>query len=277
MLNFLFGRQSACQELKTLVQQLTLANEKMMARAKGAQQVGDTLYALVQSEAPSYAVSFERVKEIYTRLSFNYETASKDQSRAIEDLSDIIVRYPVLQKISMDRDAVKKTYDAVNKKYQEAKVALKNQVSQETLAAYRNCRMERSVAAAALLERNDGFLNYRSRFVRFVQNRSESAWSRYGASIEKTARVEADLMTELAEICRTLRESTEGPLGILTSLEQKSSELRMKAEEKVDLGGVRELVPPVGGDLSDDEDGSDGIEVPPALAKAEDIDGVGAK
>ena len=216
MLNYIFGKPTRGQELKTLVSQLTSANEKMTQRAKSAQKVGESLHALIASEAPSFLRFFERIRDIYAKLGENYETAASEQARAIEDLNDIVVRYPILQRIESERAALKKRYEAVSQRYKEAKG---KQQTQESAAALRNCRVERAAAATALIEKTEEYLNYRHRFNRFVHNRSKSAWARYGASIERTAMVEVELMTALSELCKRLRDSVDAPKQVVAAVE----------------------------------------------------------
>jgi hypothetical protein len=231
MLNFIFGRQSGCQELKQLVQHLTTANEKMSARARSAQKVGDTLHALMQSEAPSYALFFEPIKEIYTKLSLNYETAAQEQARAVEDLRDIVIRFPIFERIASDRETAKKSYDLAQKKYKDAKTRAQNQTSPEILTVYRTAKIERANAAAVLVEKAECYLSYRSRFARFVQNRSKTGWMRFGSSIERASRVESELMGKLAGLCRRVRDNVENPQAIL----QVAESIQIEKDEKTDF------------------------------------------
>ena len=216
MLNYLLGKSAKGSELKTLVSQLTAANEKMLLRAKSAQKVGESLHALIAAEAPAFLRFFERIRDIYTRLGTNYETAAAEQARAIEDLNDIVVRYPILQRIENERAALKKKYEAAAKRYKDAKM---KQKAQEDEVFVRNCRIERATAANALIEKTEEYLSYRTRFNRFVQNRSASAWTRYGASIERTAGVEAELMTALSELCKRLRDNVDAPQKVIAAVE----------------------------------------------------------
>jgi hypothetical protein len=219
-----------------LVQHLSAANDRMAARGKSAQKVGETLFALIQSEAPSFAVFFEKIQEIYTKLSLNYETAAKEQARAIEDLNDIVVRTPVFERISAERDAAKKSYDLVQKKYCDAKALSQNQPTQETTMAFRNCRIERANLASILIERTEAFLAYRTRFTRFVQNRSQSAWIKYGKSIERASKVEGELMGQLADLCKRLRDNVDSPHLILRTAEKAAVEMRISDGELAQFG-----------------------------------------
>jgi hypothetical protein len=225
MFNFLLGRPSGGQELKLLVQHLTAANAKMAARGKSAQRVGETLAALIQSEAPSFAVFFEKIQEIYTKLSLNYETASKEQARAIDDLNDIVVRTPVFERISSERDIAKKDYDHAHENYRRAKAEAQNHPTQETIVLHRNSRIERARVSSVLIEKTEVFVAYRARVTRFIQKRSQSAWLRYGLSIERTAKVEGQLMGELTDLCRRLRDNVESPHLILQTAEQVAGEM----------------------------------------------------
>jgi hypothetical protein len=203
----------------------------MAARGRSAQKVGEALFALIQSEAPSFAIFFEKIQEIYTKLSLNYETASKEQSRAVEDLKDILVRTPVFQRISAERDIAKRNYDIAHKKYREAKILSQNHAAQETMMAFRNCRIERANSASILIEKTEVFLKYRIRFTRFVQNRSQSAWLTYGRSIVRASLVESELMGQLADLCKKLRENVENPHLILKTVEQAATDLRITEGE----------------------------------------------
>jgi hypothetical protein len=252
MLNFLLGRPSGCQGLKLLVQHLSAANEKMAARGKNAQRVGETLFALVQSEAPSFAVFFEKIQEIYTKLSLNYETASKEQARAIEDLNDIVVRTPVFQRIILERDTAKRNYDAAHKKYREAKFQSQNQPSQETTVLFRNSRIERATMASVLIEKTEAFLAYRTRFAGFVQSRSQSAWIRYGKSIERASKVESELMGQLADRCKRLRDNVDSPHLILQAVEQAAAGLKIDDADAELFGDGEKRDAPVEGDTDED-------------------------
>jgi HD superfamily phosphohydrolase len=238
MLNFLLGRSSGCQELQSLVDHLTVANEKMAARGKSAQKVGDTLMALIHSEAPSFAVFFEKIQEIYTKLSRNYETAAKEQARAIEDLRDIVVRTPVFQRITSERETAKKNYDVAHGKYRDAKFRCKNQPTQESTMAFRSCRIERAQLAGILIEKTEQFLAYRTRFTRFVQNRSRCAWERYGRAIERASKVEAELMGQLAELCKRIRDNVDSPHLILKTAEEVAEDMRINDGELAGFGGM---------------------------------------
>jgi hypothetical protein len=251
MLTFLLGRQSGCQELNSLAQRLAAAQEKMVARSKSAQKVGETLYALVQSEAPSFAVFFERIRDIYTKLSLNYETASKEQSRAIDDLNDIVARTPVFERISAERESAKKHYDVIQKTYREAKLRSQNQPSQEATIAYQNSRIERARLASILIEKTEAFLSYRTRFTKFVQSRSQSAWLRYGKSIERASKVESELMEELAGLCKRLRDNVDTPHLILQTAEQGAAELQL-------ADPFAEEIPPAV--MDEEEEEADGID-----------------
>jgi hypothetical protein len=245
MLNFLLGRSSDSQELKLLVQHLTAANDKMAARGKTAQKVGDTLLALIQSEAPSFAVFFEKIQEIYTKLSLNYETASKEQARAIEDLNDIVARTPVFQRITFERETAKKNYDAAHKKYRDAKFQSQNQPSQETTVLFRNCRIERATMASILIEKTEAFLAYRTKFARFVQSRSQSAWTRYGKSIERASKVESELMGQLADLCKRVRDNVDSPHLILQTAEQAAAGLKIDDADAEFFGDGEKREPPI--------------------------------
>jgi hypothetical protein len=236
MLNYLLGRAPADRELHLLVDQLTAANEKMIARAKNAQKVGETLFALIQSEAPSFAIFFEKVQETYVKLSLNYETASKEQGRAIEDLRDVVVRTPVFERIIAEREAAKRTYESTHAKYRDAKLRCRGQPTQESMMAFRNCRIERAQLAELLIAKTETFLTYRTKFTRFVQNRIKSAWERYGKSIERTSRVESELMGHLAEFCKKIRDNVESPHLILQTAEQATTEMKISGEELVGFG-----------------------------------------
>jgi hypothetical protein len=227
MLSFLLGRPSGGKELKLLVQNLTAANAKMAARGKSARCVGETLIALVQSEAPSFVIFFEKIQEIYTKLSLNYETAASEQARAIEDLNDIVVRTTVFERISTEREVAKREYDHTHENYRKAKAQMKNHLTQETIVAHRNCRIERARKASILIEKTEAFVAYRNRFSRFVQKRNQSAWLRYGRSIERASKVEAELMSELANLCRRLRDNVDSPHLILQAEQVVSGRMDM--------------------------------------------------
>ncbi|OHT03518.1 hypothetical protein TRFO_29130 [Tritrichomonas foetus] len=215
MLNSFFFKQPETQDLPALIAQLKAANEKMLARSKSANALGDALYALIQAEAPSFAVYFERVRDIYKSLSLIYETASNDQARALEDLNDIAVRYPIYQKLTDEREILKKHYSEVDQKYHSAKLQLKAQESQINLALYRESRIERAQIAANLIDVLENYISYRNRFNKFVENRSKNAWIRYGESIEKCAGDEAKLMNELRCLCNAIRDHVDEPNKIL--------------------------------------------------------------
>jgi hypothetical protein len=237
MLSFLLGRPSGGQELKVLVQHLTAANAKLAARGKSAQRVGETLIVLVQSEAPSFAVFFEKIQEIYTKLSLNYETASKEQARAIDDLNDIVVRTPVFEHIGSEREIAKRDYDRAHEAYRKAKAQARNDPTQATIVEHRKCRIERARLASIYIEKTEAFIAYRARFTRFVQKRGQSAWQRYGLSIERASKVETQLMNEFADLCRRLRDNVESPHLILQTVEQTTSGARM-TDAQLDLDEV---------------------------------------
>lgn len=232
MLNFLFGSKPECPELRYVVKQLSLANDKMKAMAVSTGKVGHSLLAMVQSEAPAFAMFFEKIKEIYMSLSVNYQTAVVEQSRAIEDLNDIIVRYPVFQKIQQDRDIAKQKYDAVVKRYKDAKMAVKSNDNPENIVNFQNCRLERAAVAAILLEKSEIYLSYRTKFNQFVQNRTKSAWRRYGASIERTAKVEGELMSQLAQLCIRLRDNVNAPQKVIDATEEA---VRLTKDDSIEI------------------------------------------
>lgn len=231
MLNFLFGSKQECPELRHIVKQLSAANEKMKSRASSAQKVGESLLALVQSEAPAFAMFFEKIKDIYSSLSTNYQTAALEQSRVIEDLNDIIVRYPIFQRISHDREHAKKRYEIALNKCKEIKNAAKVDPNAETSSFLESCRLERASIAAVLIEKSELYLDYRTRFNRFVQNRTKSAWMRYGASIERTAKTESELMTQLAQICAKLRDNVDAPQKLLETAETALSDDKINVSD----------------------------------------------
>jgi hypothetical protein len=249
MLNYLLGRPPAGQELQFLVDQLTSANEKMTARAKSAQKVGETLFALIQSEAPSFAIFFEKIQELYVKLSLNYDTASKEQGRALEDLRDIVARTPVLDRIRSEREAAKKMYESAHTKYRDAKFRCKSEPTQESMMAFRNSRIVRAQMAEILIAKTEAFVAYRARFTRFVQSRSKSAWERYGKSIERTSTVESELMGQLADICKRIRDNVDSPHLILQTAEQALGEraravpVEEEEEEGEPLNDDRIIVP----------------------------------
>lgn len=225
MLKSLFGKQAEPQTLENLMQKLHAVSEKMIARSQCASNLGQTLYALVKSEAPAYSVYFERVKEIYENLSMNYKIAAGEQNRAIEDIHDIVIRYPILQKIENERNEMKKAYEEINSRYKQIKIDMKLKETQETLAKYRNARIERAQYASKLLEKTTEYMNYRERFDKFVTNRSTNAWKIYAKSIERTAKDEASLMTKLADICKTICDNVDNPQAIIETIENTKNNL----------------------------------------------------
>lgn len=225
MLNYLFGKQAEPQTLENLMQKLHAISEKMLARSKCASDLGQTLYALVRSEAPTYSVYFERVKEIYENLSMNYKIAAGEQNRAIEDIHDIVIRYPILLKLENERNEMKKIYEDINQKYKQAKIDMKLKETQETLAKYRNARIERAEYASKLLEKSTEYMNYRQRFDKFVTNRSTNAWQLYAKSIERTAKDEATLMTKLSDICKSICDNVDNPQAIIEAIENTKNNL----------------------------------------------------
>ncbi|OHT15659.1 hypothetical protein TRFO_42397 [Tritrichomonas foetus] len=231
MFNYLFGKSTSSTDLEKLVQQLVAASEKMLARSQCAQNLGNSIYLLVKSEAPAFAVYFERVKEIYDSLALNYKIGAQEQLRAIEDIKDIIIRYPLLQKLEQERDLMKKDYDDLNKKYKDAKANLKTEETAETLAKYRKARIERAQFAEKLIDKSEVFIEYRNRFNRFVTNRSYDAWERYGKSIERVAKDETMLMSKLSDFCKSLRDNVDTPLSILEKIETSRNDLLIDETE----------------------------------------------
>ena len=225
MFNYFFGKQTSLQDLSALIQKLQTISDKMMARSQGATNLGTALYALVQSEAPSYAVYFERVKEIYENLAMNYKIAANEQLRAIEDLNDIQIRYPIYQKIEQEREEMKKAYNEVNQAYKAAKAEYKTKETQETLAKVRTARIERAKFAAKLLEKTKEYMAYRQRFTQFVNNRSLSAWTLFSKSIERTASDEASLMSKLSEYCKSIRDNVDNPRAIIEMIENTKNNM----------------------------------------------------
>ena len=245
MLNFLFGQQTGTQELKSLVSQMNVANDKMMQKAKSAEKAGECLYALIQSEAPSFLLFFERIKDVYIKLAMNYEMAAKEQARAIEDLNDIVVRFPILQRIAQERENLKKKYETIHRKYKELKMKAKAQPNRDMSGQLKNCRSDRAVAASALLKATEQYLNYRRRFNKFVQNRSKSAWTRFGESIERSALVEVELMTQLAELCRRLRENADSPKKVVEAVKEAMNDVASnKTENEIVLSDGGEIERP---------------------------------
>ena len=282
MLNYLFGKPTGIEDLEKLIQQLEAINEKMLSRSQSSSALGNSIYSLVKSEAPTFAVYFERVKEIYDNLSINYKLANQEQARAIEDLKDIIIRYPILQKLEKERDELKKVYDEGNKKYKEAKANLKAEDTPDNLNKYRNLRIERANLASKLIEKSEEYIDYRNRFNKFTANRSVDCWSRYGKSIERAAKEEAGLMAKLTDLCRSLRDNVNSPTTILERIESSAKDfiidedeinIMQRSNNHVDsFEIITDSNIPIPKDIldSDSNKSSDGYQVPPDLELPED-------
>lgn len=206
MLSFMSRRKSSCQDLQNVVRGLNGAHAKLVSKAKNAHLVGETLYKLIQSEAPSFSLAFERIRDIYRKISRNYEIAADEQARAIDDLNDIVVRFAVVDRLTQARETSKKNYDAILQKYKAAKAGVRVNQTQVSLSALQVLRAEQVAAAKTVLSDSETYLEYRTRFDKFVKSRSASGWTRFGASLTRMSEEEASLMSQLAEICRELRD-----------------------------------------------------------------------
>lgn len=212
-------------------------SNKMLERAKASSSFGNSLLNLMKLEAPKYAIYFEPIKKEYDKLSITYATAAKIQRFAMEDLNDIIVRFPVVQRKEQEKVKLNQAYNSLNTKYKKAKLAFKKLESQENQMNLIKARGERARIAELLIEKSDECISYQDRFDRFVQNRSSSSWKRFSLSFAKLCREEAEIMENLASYCSNFKNNLDDPEKILqfsiSKIEQANKSLKVNKSDPV--------------------------------------------
>ena len=220
MFSFIFNKTEH-DDFKEMLSSLKGCNERFKLRSKYAKGIGDSIFNLIQSEAPYYSVYFVKIKEIYYNLANVYEVASSELTRAYEDLNDIKIRYPILQRYEKEREELKMKYDEINLMYKDAKKIMKIQETQFTVNNFRNFRNQRAQAAILYVEKSEEFLNYQKRYETFVERRSRESWKRYGTAMKNVGNKEKEIMKKLNNLFTTMRDNVQNPENIIESIEQK--------------------------------------------------------
>lgn len=230
MFRFIFNKTDP-DDFKEMISNLKACNEKLKLRNKYAKRIGDSIFNLIQNEAPSFSVYFVKIKEIYYNLANVYEVASFELSRAFEDLNDIKIRYPILQRYEKEKEELKMKYEELNLMYKDAKAIMKKQETQFTVNNYRNYRNQRAQIAILYIEKLEEFLEYRKKFENFVEKRSRDSWKRYGHAMENVANKEKEIMEKLNKLFCAMKDNVQNPDDILESIEQKQDLLNLLIED----------------------------------------------
>lgn len=227
------GQPKEFKQLYQFTKNLRDISKRMLERAKAASEFGKSLLLIMKLEAPKYSIYFEPLMKEYEKLSISYATAAKIQYFAMEDLNDIIVRFPIVQRKEQEKVKLIQAYNSSNKKYKEAKLLLKKSSSQENNMNFIKTRNDRAIIAEKLIEKSDDCISYQSRFDRFVQNRSSSAWKRYSLSMEKLYREETEIMERLISYCSIFKNNVDNPEKILSMIEEANKSLKINKSAPV--------------------------------------------
>ena len=227
------GQPKEFKQLYKFTKNLRDISKQMLLRAKTASDFGKSLSMLMKLEAPKYAIYFEPIMKEYEKLSISYAIAAKIQYFAMEDLNDIIIRFPVLQRKEQEKVRLIQAYNSLNKKYKEAKLLFKKTNSQESNMNFIKTRNDRAIIAEKIIEKSDECISYQSRFDRFVQNRSSSAWKRYSLSIQKLYREETEIMDRLIVYCTHFKDNIDNPEKILSKIEEINESLKVNKSAPV--------------------------------------------
>ncbi|KAH0785570.1 hypothetical protein GPJ56_010456 [Histomonas meleagridis] len=215
-----------------MLSNLKSIKEQMELRVLYSKEIGNSIYDLIQSESPTFSVYFEKIKELCYSLANAYEIAKIEQTRAIEDLNDIDIRYPILKRHEEEKEQLYNKYKEADKLYKDAKLQMKSNESQITINNLRSTRNERARIASAIVEKTETYINYRNRFSRFVESRSRSCWKRFGESLEKLSKKENEIMSQLHTLFCSLKDNVETPENILLIVEEKINNLEFQVTEK---------------------------------------------
>lgn len=228
-----FGQPKGFKQLYQFSKNLRDISKKMLERAKTASDFGKSLLMLMKMETPKYSIYFEPITKEYEKLSISYATSAKILYFAMEDLNDIIVRFPVLQRKESEKVKLIQAYNSSNKKYKEAKLLFKKTNTQESNLNLIKTRNDRALIAEKLIEKSDECVSYQARFDRFVQNRSTSAWKRYSLSVEKLCREETEIMGRLISYCSHFKENIDNPEKIISKIEEMNKSLKINKSAPV--------------------------------------------
>ncbi|OHS96511.1 hypothetical protein TRFO_09893 [Tritrichomonas foetus] len=216
------------KELKEIYQFVNHAKyfiDQLKERSKATAAFANDLMALIQQEAPNFALHFGILKQLYLDLSASYLVAYFDQIRVFEDMNDIVARVSVIKRLEQEGTKAFNSYQIANKKYQEIKSKYKSAQSQENQILFDKARIERAKAAEELLNKHNEIKEYQPRFDKFVQNRTSSAWARFALSMEKLSKEEASIMEEISSFCKAIRDNLDNPEILLSKVRQYNESL----------------------------------------------------
>ena len=221
----LFGQPNEYKCLLKFIQNFKKSISYLSERSNQTSALGESIMQLAKSEAPEYSVYCEPIKEFYDSLAIVYQNSVIEQTRALEDLNDILIRYPILQRKEDEKVKLMNMYNASNKKYKEMKLKFKNNQTQENLFYFKKLQNERIQCAQNVVDKVKECEEYQIKFDKFVENRFRSAWRRFGESFEKACKQEIEILEQLSAFCYKFRDNINTPQKILAKINDSQEEI----------------------------------------------------
>ena len=205
------------KELFEFTEELTKTVTTLETQSTAFSNLSNTILVLIQKETPNFIPYFEKISQVYERLSNIYQNSAYAVDRAIEDLRDINARFGVVKRVESERGAAKAHFNNACKEADAAYKAIQQEKPQTT-TFYKNCIKKRSEMAQKLVEKDQELLEQRKKYRAFSMRRIKSAWQRYGTALAELYVHESATFNELATLFRSIKEHSTEPEKILSKV-----------------------------------------------------------
>ena len=205
------------KELWELTDKLSKTVNTLRRQSSAFSDLSKSIIGIIQTEAPNYASYFEKISEIYKRLSYIYMNSSYQVDRALEDLKDINARFDVVKRSENERNAAKNQFNIA---CVEADKAYKGIVKDnpQTTERYQQSMRKRSEMAQQLVFKDQELLEQRKKYRAFTMRRIKSAWQRYGQALADLYVLESAAFNELAVFYKSIKDHASEPEKILSKI-----------------------------------------------------------